>query len=521
MTRSTESARKQGATENLIASLVSLTGTLIALYPSNPGNMTLPSRDSGVFLYVAWRWLSGDIPYKDVWDHKPPLIYVVDALGLSITPESMWGVWILQFIFLFFTSYIIYKLCAHEFGILGAISAVVVLTSGLVTLLEQGNVTEEYALVFQAICLLLFMRAHRADYPLPSTFWLGLTAGLAFNFKQTTLGVWIAFALILAFTRLRQRKFPWRDGLVFLGGYLLPTIAIVIYFASQNALTDFWEQAYAYNFIYINKHEGIRSLIPVFSKGFLLLANGGLLYLLGTSWLAALAYLWKFRNANFNPLIWLLSIALPIEILLITTSGRSIIHYYLSLLPVASVLIASMAMTIPATLGSRIEQAKTITPAFLVIATLLLQFNQTRNYPSIIAASRFNPHAPMIDYVKQNTIESDTVLIIGAESVVNFLTQREAPTRYVYQYPLQLLGRRPMFEEYFNDILANKPVLIIDTRGRPALTDNLYEPLQKRSQIVSDGVVYLGDNYEQVAQFGDWFVYRLKESLLPSGEGGG
>ena len=103
--------------------------------------------------------------------------------------------------------------------------------------------------------------------------------------------------------------------------------------------------------------------------------------------------------------------------------------------------------------------------------------------------------------------------------MVNFLTRREAPTRYVYQYPLQLLGSRIMFEEYFNDILANEPVLIIDTRGRPSLTDNLYEPLQKRSEIVRDGVAYLGGNYEQVAQFGDWFVYQLIESHLSKGEG--
>ena len=103
------------------------------------------------------------------------------------------------------------------------------------------------------------------------------------------------------------------------------------------------------------------------------------------------------------------------------------------------------------------------------------------------------------------------MLLIGAESVVNFLTRREAPTRYVYQYPLATLGRRPMFEEYFNQILENKPVLIIDTRGREQLTDKLYTPMQKRSQVVRDGVQYLGENYQRVAQFDDWVVYRLIE----------
>src|SRR5215212_5827918 len=72
--------------------LASALGTIIALFPSNPNNMTLPSRDSGVFLYLGLRFLNGDIPYRDVWDHKPPLIYFVDALGLIITPHALWGV---------------------------------------------------------------------------------------------------------------------------------------------------------------------------------------------------------------------------------------------------------------------------------------------------------------------------------------------------------------------------------------------------------------------------------------------
>jgi hypothetical protein len=79
----------------------------------------------------------------------------------------------------------------------------------------------------------------------------------------------------------------------------------------------------------------------------------------------------------------------------------------------------------------------------------------------------------------------------------------------VYQYPLALLGRRPMFEEYFNQILENKPILIVDTRGRDRLDEKLYTSMQKRSQIVRDGVQQLGAAYQQVARFDDWVVYRL------------
>jgi len=144
-------------------------------------------------------------------------------------------------------------------------------------------------------------------------------------------------------------------------------------------------------------------------------------------------------------------------------------------------------------------------------AIAVAQVGQVRYYPEYVRALRENDRVPVIDYILKNTEENDKVLIIGAESAINFLARRQAPTRYVYQYPLALLGRRPMFEEYFNQILGDKPELIIDTRGRPQLTEKLYQPLQKRSQIVRDGVKYLGENYEQVAQFGEWFVYKLVE----------
>lgn len=499
--------------EMVIPAFISVTGTLITLFPSHPDHMTLPSRDSGVFLYMGWRFLSGDIPYRDVWDHKPPLIYFVDALGLSLTPDSMWGVWLLQFIFISITFFLIYQVLDREFGIVAALTGSIILASGLLTVLEQGNVTEEYALVFQALCFWLFIRAQKNNFPVQASFWMGLCGGLAFNFKQTTIGVWIACVLILFVVRISQRKSPLLDFLSLLAGWLIPSLIVVIYFASQNALMDYWEQAFLYNFTYIGKHEGIRRLIPVFFKGFLLLSQGGVLYLTALGWLAGLGYSWVNRKGAPPPLILIALVSLPIEVILITISGRSIIHYYLTLLPVMAILTGVLIYTVPRLLekitNSSIQKVNRWTPALLLLVVILFQFGQIKYYPEYVRVLANNEYAPVIDYILQNTEESDKVLIIGAESAINFLTRREAPTRYVYQYPLALLGRRPMFEEYFNQILQNKPVLIIDTRGRTRLDEKLYVPLQKRSEIVRAGVQYLGENYQQVAQFGEWFVYRL------------
>jgi hypothetical protein len=463
---------------------------------------------------VGWRLLSGDVPYRDVWDHKPPLIYFVDALGLALSPDTLWGVWALQFICIFFTLFFIYRLMDREFGIYAAVAGTVVLTSGLLTILEKGNVTEQYALPFQALGFLLFINAWKQDFPVRASFWIGLLGGVAFNFKQTTIGIWVTYGLFVLVIRLFQRRLPIRDLLSMLGGWLVPSLVLILYLAGHQAVGDFWEQAFLYNFVYIGKHEGLRRLIPVFLKGFLYLRNGWVLYLAGLGWLAGIACLWRKRRAlaEIHPLVPVALVNLPIEVLLLLVSGRSILHYYLTPLPVMGILAGLLAYTVPQLIHgiSRIS-AQTIqkwVPGAVLGIILLGQVGQVQYYPEYVRVLSDNDYAPVIQYVAEHTKEGDQVLLIGAESVVNFLTRRKAPTRYVYQYPLGLLGRRPMFEEYFNQIMENKPLLIVDTRGQTSLDDKLYTRMQQRSKIVAEGVQYLGENYQQVAQFGEWFVYR-------------
>jgi len=94
------------------------------------------------------------------------------------TPDSLWGVWTLQFLFIFSTLLFVYRLLDQEFGLYAALAGVIVLTSGLLTILEKGNVTEEYALGFQALCFWLFLRAWRKDFPLRDSFWIGVLGAL-------------------------------------------------------------------------------------------------------------------------------------------------------------------------------------------------------------------------------------------------------------------------------------------------------------------------------------------------------
>ena len=73
------------ATDAALGALATLVGLVSLTYPFG--------RDQGLFFYVGREWLlRGSIPYRDVWDHKPPLIYLTHALSIALFGEHMWTI---------------------------------------------------------------------------------------------------------------------------------------------------------------------------------------------------------------------------------------------------------------------------------------------------------------------------------------------------------------------------------------------------------------------------------------------
>jgi len=58
-----------------------------------PSYLAPIGRDSGVFLYHGARILAGEVPYRDLWDHKPPGIYYLDAWGSCLAGWAAYGSW--------------------------------------------------------------------------------------------------------------------------------------------------------------------------------------------------------------------------------------------------------------------------------------------------------------------------------------------------------------------------------------------------------------------------------------------
>ena len=83
-------------------------GTLFHLYP---GNSLRPVGDSAIFVYIGERMLAGKIPYVDLFDHKGPVLFFIQYLGLLLSPGSTNGIWVLEVVNMFFTLLLLTALC--------------------------------------------------------------------------------------------------------------------------------------------------------------------------------------------------------------------------------------------------------------------------------------------------------------------------------------------------------------------------------------------------------------------------
>ncbi|MBA4384147.1 MAG: hypothetical protein C0410_05375 [Anaerolinea sp.] len=505
---------------NLLQKIVNLTwdkflvicGVFGVLLPISPMNMPLSYRDSGVFLYMGWRILNGALPYRDVWDHKPPIIFYINALGLFIVNYSRWGVWLLELISLFLAVFIGFRLTKKTFGTLPALLSMLIWLLTLVFVIWGGNFTTEYTLPLQFAALLLVYDIEKSDNPLRRWFLIGLLGAIAFFTKQTAIGIWVAIVLYQTFHQIKSRQVKkWIKELLFLTtGFLTISISWVIIFGSNGALAQFWNAVFEYNFAYTRSVNGLIPRLDSLIKGLAPLLQVGLLQVAMAGYVVGLVLICFKKSIvrDWSPLLLIGLIDLPIELILISTSGRSYPHYYMTLLPVLSLFAGLMVwifLLLLSALGVKFF-AKNVVVISVVGIFLWCSYPI---YWSKVLDLRSAGNETVIDYIRHNTSPDDYVLLWGAESSINYFTQLKSPSRFVYQYPLYSPDYvdEQMILEFLDDIIRNRPLYIVDTMN--PVTPIYDFPI--KTEAVMEKITYLQQHYRVVNNIDSWIAYKYVE----------
>lgn len=105
--------------------------------------------DAAQFLTIGKAWAEGKIPYKEMFDHKGPIIFFIDMLGFLFFGSKS-GIMIFQIVFIFATCIFLYKIAmlsgkkSPQYGIIAIVVSLIVLKASYC----NGNSVEEYCLPF-------------------------------------------------------------------------------------------------------------------------------------------------------------------------------------------------------------------------------------------------------------------------------------------------------------------------------------------------------------------------------------
>ena len=504
----------------------------VILIPESPLFLQVPGHDSGMYGYVGWRILHGEIPYRDIWDHKPPLIYYIDALGLLLGQGSMWGIWLLQFLFLYLATIFGYFFLKRAFGTAPALVTTVAWLMTL-TLLGEMNRPETMALFCQFTALLLFLQAEDKGYTRHG-YLLGATAAAAFFLKPNLVGVWLALTAYLIVSRLRTRRARelLRALLTMFAGAGAVTAVILAYLALNGALDEFVDTFFRFNLAY--GQAPLLARLLVVSEGLRVTGQSGLALTALAGWLGALFYLLLARTEVRAPVPVLLVglVALPLEFIMASLPGETYSHYYIPWLPVLALLTAFFFSALLSL--SRSGKHRSLAYMWLFALLLAMSALPAAGLANRVAgayrreATAYRTALDAADYVRQNTAVETSVLVWGFGARVNFMARRTSPTRFVYQTPLYMPGYQTpeLVQSFAQDLAVNKPALILDTwtGSVTEVTDFATRQRQFWQEATSAGwrplpemdaiFTYIATHYEYAGTVGPerWAVYRYKGS---------
>lgn len=234
-------------TASSVVLLIGIAFLILLQSPFSPGSLNYPNNDSSLFAYVGSQILDGIMPYRDIFDFHPPLIFLINALGLLFAGPL--GIWFLEFLCLVSTLVILFFTLNHSVGPIPAFLSCLVVAALIALSLKGGNCIEEYVLLLQVIALASFLDAFKRQVlTLASVYFIGISAALTFLLKPLLVFFWLPFVLVIIFLVFK------RDGFVMgitraLSLLFATTIAFILllpWFYVNNALVSYLDQVFVF-----------------------------------------------------------------------------------------------------------------------------------------------------------------------------------------------------------------------------------------------------------------------------------
>jgi len=237
-----------------------------------------------------------------------------------------------------------------------------------------------------------------------------------------------------------------------------------------------------------------------------------------------------YQKKEFPPLLVILLLGLPIELLLSMLSGRNYLHYFIGWSTYLGVLGAFAVFYLLGRFMPRFENYTTLLLLSAILLALIFKLDVWKGYGTAlqnISSGQVEYVDPVAIYIRENTSEQDKVLVWGFRPVINFVSGREAPVSFL-PYPLVHVDTpltNAWAEQFHSQLVSEPPQLIVnyiepaDRKRIPDLDEDVRrEQKIKRKSVVlasnlDETLLFIEENYVKKDTVNGADIYQLRPDI--------
>jgi hypothetical protein len=441
--------------------------------------------DQGVFAYMGNALLQGAWPYVHTWESDFPGLVFLQAVEILLFGRSVAAFRGFDLLVQLLNAYLVFRIAEHVSGrVAGLVAAV------LFCLVYQGygpwNTAqrEGFGLAFVLTGYRAYFTAHRRPLLVTAAI-IGAGLGIAVAIKPTLLAL-AAFYLPIAFELTHRRALA--AGAVALAAFAaVPAVIVGGYWVSGH-FTDLYEACVAYQSIYTARLRGDAPLVVYWIDKLSRLGLNAVV--LG---IASIPFLFRGPARRERVMIWLGFVG---SIYAVFVQGTYAGYHYLPGLMLGSVLIGGMFVVLSGpVVGARVirvagrEIAASVALALVLLSVAGVYYLRRAPFRSLVTLQFLNPPRPnefrnrtvfdftesydVAAYLRTRTRPGDLIQVWGYESLVYYLADRRAASRFQMTHPLVMRVpgsdltpmQRRWRSEFVRDLEARKPVYVAVVTG--------------------------------------------------------